>query len=121
MDDDFNSPEAIAVLFEIVREINKSRDMDPDKAAMLAGLLRKLGAILGLVQDDPETYLTASVTAGDKAGSDMSAAAVEDLIARRISARADKNWAEADSIRDELDAAGIILEDGAAGTSWRRG
>ena len=120
MDDDFNSPEAIAVLFEIVREINKSRDMDPDKAAMLAGLLRKLGAILGLVQDDPETYLTTSVTAGDKAGSDMSAAAVEDLIARRISARTGKNWAEADRIRDELDAAGIILEDGAAGTSWRR-
>ena len=120
MDDDFNSPEAIAVLFEIVREINKSHDMDPGKAAMLAGLLRKLGAVLGLVQDDPEAYLTATATAGDTGESGMSAEAVEDLITRRISARADKNWAEADRIRDELDAAGIILEDGAAGTSWRR-
>ena len=120
MDDDFNSPEAIAVLFEIAREINKCRDTDPLRAAVLATCLSSLGAVLGLIQDDPEAYLTASASTGDAGEGAISAAAVEDLIARRIIARTDKDWAEADRIRDELDAAGIILEDGAAGTSWRR-
>ena len=120
MDDDFNSPEAIAVLFEIAREINKCRDTDRVRAAMLASCLNSLGAVLGLIQDDPEAYLTASASTGDTAEEAISADAVEDLIARRIIARTDKDWAEADRIRDELDAAGIILEDGAAGTSWRR-
>jgi len=120
MDDDFNSPEAIAVLFEMAREINKCRDTDHVRAAMLAACLKNLGAVLGLIQDDPEAYLTASVSTGDTAEGAISAEAVEDLIARRINARTDKDWAEADRIRDELDAAGIILEDGAAGTSWRR-
>ena len=120
MDDDFNSPEAIAVLFEITREINRNRDTHPDRANILAACLQRLGAILGLLQADPETYLRAPVTSGDSASGDLSATAVEELIARRISARAAKDWAEADRIRDELEAAGIILEDGAAGTSWRR-
>ena len=120
MDDDFNSPEAIAVLFEITREINKNRDTHPDKANVLAGCLHRLGAILGLLQADPEAYLRASVAAGDGMAGGMSAEEVEDLIARRISARTAKDWAEADRIRDELDAAGIILEDGSAATSWRR-
>ena len=120
MDDDFNSPEAIAVLFEITREINKNRDTHPDKANVLAGCLHRLGAILGLLQADPEAYLRASVAAGDGMAGGMSAEEVEDLIARRISARTAKDWAAADRIRDELDAAGIILEDGSAGTSWRR-
>jgi len=120
MDDDFNSPEAIAVLFEIAREINKNRDTDTGKASILAGCLSRLGAILGLLQADPEAYLRELVAAGDGAASGMSADEIEDLIARRIKARADKDWAEADRIRDELDAAGLILEDGAAGTSWRR-
>ena len=120
MDDDFNSPEAIAVLFEIAREINKCRDTDHARTAALATCMNSLGAVLGLVQDDPESYLTTSVSGGDAAEGLVSAEAVEDLIARRIKARADKDWAEADRIRNELDAAGIILEDGAAGTSWRR-
>jgi cysteinyl-tRNA synthetase len=120
MDDDFNSPEAIAVLFEIAREINKCRDTEHARAAALAACLNKLGAVLGLIQSEPEAYLTASVSTGDAAAGAISAEAVEDLIARRISARTDKDWAEADRIRDELDAAGIIVEDGAAGTSWRR-
>ena len=120
MDDDFNSPEAIAVLFEIAREINKCRDTDQARAAVLAACLNRLGAVLGLIQSDPEAYLTASVSTGDASADAISAEAVEDLIARRISARTDKDWAEADRIRDELDVAGIIVEDGAAGTSWRR-
>ena len=120
MDDDFNSPEAIAVLFEITREINRNRDAHPDKASILAGCLRHLGAILGLLQADPETHLRASVAADEGAAGGLSAGQVEELIASRISARAAKDWAEADRIRDELDAAGIILEDGSAGTTWRR-
>jgi cysteinyl-tRNA synthetase len=120
MDDDFNSPEAIAVLFDITREINRSRDAHPDKASVLAGCLRRLGAILGLLQADPETYLRKSVVSGEGGAGSISAVQVEELIARRISVRAAKDWAEADRIRDELDAAGIILEDGPAGTTWRR-
>jgi cysteinyl-tRNA synthetase len=119
MDDDFNSPEAIAVLFEITREINRNREMHPGKANVLAGCLRRLGAILGLLQSDPETYLRASV-AGEGTAEGMSAGQVEELIACRISARTAKDWAEADRIRDEIDAAGIILEDGPDGTTWRR-
>ena len=120
MDDDFNSPEAIAVLFEIAREINRSRDKDPNKTKVLAGCLRRLGTILGLLQTDPETYLRETATAGGDAAGLMPADEVDALIARRIGARSAKDWAEADRIRDELDAAGIIIEDGAAGSSWRR-
>jgi cysteinyl-tRNA synthetase len=120
MDDDFNSPEAIAVLFELAREINRNRDANPDRASVLAGCLQRLAAILGLLQADPEAYLRESATSGDSTSGGMAAGDVEDLIARRISARAAKDWAEADRIRDELDAAGIILEDGSAGTTWRR-
>jgi cysteinyl-tRNA synthetase len=120
MDDDFNSPEAIAVLFEITREINRNRDTQPDKANILAGCLQRLGAVLGLLQADPEAYLRASLAADDGTAAGTSAEEVEDLIACRISARTAKDWAEADRIRDELDAAGIILEDGPDGTTWRR-
>jgi cysteinyl-tRNA synthetase len=120
MDDDFNSPEAIAVLFEITREINRSRDNEPHKAKVLAGCLRRLGTILGLLQADPESYLRQPATAGGDTAGLMSAEEVDALIARRISARSAKDWAEADRIRDELDAAGIIIEDGSAGSTWRR-
>jgi cysteinyl-tRNA synthetase len=73
-----------------------------------------------LLQADPETYLQQTATAGGDTAVLMPADEVDALIARRISARSAKDWAEADRIRDALDAAGIIIEDGAAGSTWRR-
>jgi len=120
MDDDFNTPEAIAVLFELAREINKCRETDSGLAGRLAGCLHRLGGILGLLQVEPESYLRETATRLDAAAEALSEAAVEALIARRISAREQKDWAEADRLRDELEGYGIVLEDGVAGTTWRR-
>ena len=114
MDDDFNTPEAIAVLFEIARDINKCRADTPDRAAALAGCLLELGSVLGLVQADPEDYLRGTAGAG------LGDVEIEALIEKRLQARAGKDWAEADRIRDQLEAEGIVLEDGPQGTSWRR-
>jgi cysteinyl-tRNA synthetase len=120
MDDDFNTPEAIAVLFEIAREINKNRDSDPEKSASLAACLAALGNILGLLQADPESYFRESAAVQDSATAVLTESGIEDLLARRITAREARDWAEADRIRDELDAAGVVIEDGPAGTTWRR-
>jgi len=116
MDDDFNTPEALAVLFDLAREINRVRPDDPAAAASLGAELRALGGVLGLLDQDPETYLKAGA-----ADDDLSDAAIDDLITRRTAARKSKDFAEADRIRDELQDAGIVLEDGPGGTSWRRG
>ena len=121
MDDDFNTPEAIAALFEIAKEINRNRETDAQRAAALAGCLRDLGGILGLLQDEPETFLRAATGAGSRAGdATPTENEIEVLIANRIRAREDRNWVEADRIRNALDAHGIVLEDGASGTRWRR-
>jgi cysteinyl-tRNA synthetase len=120
MDDDFNTPEAIAVLFELAREINKCRETDSGLAGRLAGCLHRLGGILGLLQVEPETYLREAATEPDTAAGGLSEETVEGLIARRDSARAQKDWAEADRLRDKLEASGIVLEDSAGGTNWRR-
>ncbi len=116
MDDDFNTPEALAVLFDLVREINRVRQDDPAAAAGLGATLRDLGGVLGLLQDDPEGWLR-----GDATADGLSDADIEALIRRRTEARQAKDWAEADRVRDELQAAGIVLEDGAGATTWRRG
>ncbi|MEH6671586.1 cysteine--tRNA ligase [Halopseudomonas sp.] len=113
MDDDFNTPEACAVLFDMVREVNRLKDADMDAAAALAARLRELAGNLGLLQLDPDMFLQAG------GSGKVDAAQVEALIKARLQARADKDWAESDRIRDELTAMGVVLEDGKGGTTWR--
>ncbi len=113
MDDDFNSPEACAVLFEMVREVNRLRDGDLPAAAALAAQLKTLGGLLGVLQLEPDDFLRAG------AEGKVDAAEVERLIQARLQARAEKNWAESDRIRDLLSAMGVVLEDGKGGTTWR--
>ena len=115
MEDDFNTPEALAVLFDLAREINRVRAEDEIKAAALGAELRQLGGILGILQDDAENYLRGGVSTEG-----LSDAEIDDLIQQRLDARASKNWAEADRIRDELKDQGVLLEDGPQGTTWRR-
>ncbi len=113
MDDDFNSPEACAVLFEMTREVNRLRDSDPAAAAALAARLKSLAGLLGVLQLEPDAFLRAG------AEGKVDAAEVEALIQARLQARAEKNWAESDRIRDQLTAMGVVLEDGKGGTTWR--
>ena len=119
MDDDFNTPEALAVMQGVARELNQAKAAaDSAKSAGAAATLRVLGALLGVLQQDPDTYLKRSAGAGEES---MSDAAVEDLLAARQAARAAKNFAESDRIRQLLTEAGILLEDKAGGaTQWRR-
>ena len=105
MDEDFGTPEAVAVLFELAAEVNRS------KSAQLAGLLKALGACLGLLQAEPQAFLQAGAGGVD-------AAAIEAHIAARAAAKAAKDWAEADRIRNVLLAQGIVLKDSASGTTW---
>jgi cysteinyl-tRNA synthetase len=135
MDDDFNTPVALSVLFDLVREINRVRPQDEAAAAALGAELRGLGGILGLLQADPEAYLKGKVNISGEvaiqAGIDASGkldivhgisdSRLAQLISERSEARRNGNWARADSIREELGAAGVILEDGPGGTTWRRG
>ena len=114
MDDDFNVPIALSVLFELAHEIQRLRDQDLQLAAQHGALLKKLAGVLGVLQDDPEKFLQSGK-------GELDVAKIEDLIAARNAARASKNWAEADRVRDELAAMSIVLEDGAGGTSWRVG
>ncbi len=118
MDDDFNTVEAVAVLFEMANVLNKLKsDGNSEAAALLAGQMRYLGNVLGLLQDDADVFMKggASVEGG------LSDAEIDDLIEQRATAKKEKNWGEADRIRDELQNQGIVLEDGAGGTTWRRG
>ncbi len=117
LNDDFNTAEAIAVLFEITRELNSLKaEGNKEKAAQLGAVLRELGELLGILQDDAEQFLKG--IASEQTG--LSERAIEELIARRNQAKAEKNWAEADRIRETLSAEGIVLEDGPQGTTWRR-
>jgi cysteinyl-tRNA synthetase len=117
MDDDFNTPEALAALQGVARELNQAKASgNMANAARSAATLRAMGAVLGVLQTDPDTYLKRSV--GEQR---MSDAEIEALLAARRTARNDKNFAESDRLREQLTAAGILLEDKAGGvTQWRR-
>lgn len=116
MDDDFNTPIAISVLFDLAREINRTRESDSQAAQPLAALLRELSGALGILKSSSEVYLQSGTEASDG----MSIGEIEALITARNAARKARNWQEADRIRKKLDAAGVTLEDGANGTTWRR-
>jgi cysteinyl-tRNA synthetase len=110
MDDDFNTPEAIGVLFDLVREVNKA---EGEKKFALGAQLRELGAILGCLQLPPEEFL--------QSGGDVDVEYIETMIQKRIDAKKAKDFATADGVRDELLAQGITLRDGPEGTSWTQG
>ena len=115
MNDDFNTPKAISVLFELVNELNKASREKSEVASLLAGQLKKLGGILGLLQQDPAAFMQ-----GEAGEGGLTAEAIEVLIEQRAAAKKNREFAEADRIRDDLSAQGIILKDSREGTSWYR-
>jgi len=112
MNDDFNTAEAISVLFDIAREINRVKETEPAQAARLGKLMLKLAGVMGLMQGSAEQFL--------RRGEDqVDAQLIESLIAQRKQARADKDWALADEIRDRLNEMKVVVEDGTDGSRWR--
>ncbi len=118
MDDDFNTPEALAVLFDLAAEANRMRTAGSEVAGPLLGQLKALAGLLGLLQRNPEQYMQ-SGTAGNVAA-EYDAERIEGLLNERLAARKEKDFKRSDAIRNELKAAGVILEDGPQGTLWRR-
>jgi cysteinyl-tRNA synthetase len=112
MDDDFNTAEAIGVLFDLARDLNKAKEVDHEQAGQFARLLLKLASVLGILQGDADAFLQRGAT-------EVDAALVDALIAQRKQARADKNWALADQIRDKLNGMKVVIEDGVDGSQWR--
>jgi len=116
MEDDFNTREAITLLHEIVHEINKAADNQSGRVKALAATLRNLGGILGLLQDEPEDFLQSGNSTGGLANED-----IQRMVDERLAAKQAKDYARADSLREQLSNQGIILEDTPKGTVWRRG
>jgi cysteinyl-tRNA synthetase len=129
MDDDFNTPEALAVLQALARDLNVAKASgEAARAAALAGELRALAGVLGVLQLDPDQWLKtrmelgageASGEGGEEGAARPSDAEIDALVAARVAARKAKDFKESDRIRDELQARGVVLEDGPQGTSWR--
>ncbi|MDT3322253.1 cysteine--tRNA ligase [Shewanella sp. SP1S2-4] len=113
MDDDFNTPEAYSVLFDMVREINRIKLTDMVQASALAVTLKQLADVLGLLSQEPEAFFQGG-------GSDDEVAEIEALIVERNRARTEKDWAAADVARNRLNELGVELEDGPSGTTWRK-
>lgn len=110
MDDDFNTPVALSILFDIAHEIHRLRDKDLQAAAELGALLRYLGGILSILQTDPNVFFQET---------SVDVAKIDALIAARQQARHEKNWAEADRLRQALADLSIVIEDTATGTTWK--
>lgn len=113
MDDDFNTPIALSVLFDLVRDLNVASDQA--EKAKLGGILKRLAGLLGLLEADPEVFLRSGASEDG-----LSDEEIETLIEQRKTARANKAWAESDRIRDLLTDSGIVLEDAGSETRWRR-
>ncbi|ENM5890252.1 cysteine--tRNA ligase [Vibrio mimicus] len=113
MNDDFNTPEAYSVLFDMAREINRLKSEDLTNASALGSLMRELADVIGILYQEPETFFQGSAE-------DEEAEQIEALIKLRNDSRAAKDWANADMARDKLNEMGIVLEDGPNGTTWRR-
>jgi cysteinyl-tRNA synthetase len=113
MDDDFNTPVALSVLFDLARELNRSKIEEPGNIIALAQMLKKLAAVLGLLTEPVENYFQ------QDAHSSIAASEIEVLIATRRAARAEKNWAKADEIRQQLAQKGVMIEDSGDETTWR--
>jgi cysteinyl-tRNA synthetase len=119
MNDDLNTPEALAVLQSLARDLNTAKSAGDTAAAhRLSNDLVQLGGLLGLLGSDAESWLKQTTAAS--LGAAPADAEIEALIAARVAARKAKNWKESDRIRDQLATAGILLEDGPKGTTWRR-
>ncbi|MGF1742074.1 cysteine--tRNA ligase [Vibrio profundum] len=114
MDDDFNTPEAYSVLFDVAREINRIKGSDLSAASELGAVLRQMADVIGILHQDPEAFLQG------EAGGDDEVAEIEALIKLRNDSRTSKDWANADLARDKLAAMNIVLEDGPSGTTWRK-
>jgi cysteinyl-tRNA synthetase len=114
MDDDFNTPIAVSVLFDLAGELNRRRDPATERQ------LRALAGILGLLGDDRDAVLHGGLRGGDFAAGGLADADIDALVAQRLAAKQTRHYTEADRIRDELLARGVVLEDGPAGTRWRR-
>ncbi|MDC9725205.1 MAG: cysteine--tRNA ligase [Gammaproteobacteria bacterium] len=113
MDDDFNTALALSVMADVRQALNKAREQSNEQASYFAGLLQSFGDVLGLFQQAAEAFLLGGQD-------DDESAKVEALIQARNTARAEKDWAKADQVRDELNAMGIVLEDNAGKTTWRK-
>lgn len=113
MDDDFNTPEAYSVLFDMVREINRLKTTDMAQASAMAVAMKQLADVLGLLHQAPDAFFKGE-------GSDDEVAEIEALIVERNRARAEKDWPAADVARNRLNELGVVLEDGPSGTTWRK-